>query len=32
MERVLLGSVADKIVRGAEVPVLVAPARRPAAE
>lgn len=32
MERVLLGSVADKIVRGAEVPVLVAPARRLAAE
>lgn len=26
MERVLLGSAADKIVRGAEVPVLVAPA------
>ena len=26
LERVLLGSVADKIVRGAEIPVLVAPA------
>lgn len=29
MERVLLGSVADKIVRGAEIPVLVAPAAGP---
>jgi nucleotide-binding universal stress UspA family protein len=28
MERLLLGSVADKIVRGAKVPVLVAPVRR----
>jgi nucleotide-binding universal stress UspA family protein len=27
MERALLGSVADKVVRGAKVPVLVAPAR-----
>jgi nucleotide-binding universal stress UspA family protein len=27
MERALLGSVADKVVRGARVPVLVAPAR-----
>jgi nucleotide-binding universal stress UspA family protein len=28
MERVMLGSVADKIVRGAKVPVLVAPVRQ----
>jgi nucleotide-binding universal stress UspA family protein len=28
MERLLLGSMADKIVRGAKVPVLVAPVRR----
>jgi nucleotide-binding universal stress UspA family protein len=28
MERVMLGSVADKIVRGAEVPVLVTPVRQ----
>jgi nucleotide-binding universal stress UspA family protein len=28
MERLMLGSVADKIVRGAKVPVLVAPVRR----
>jgi nucleotide-binding universal stress UspA family protein len=26
MERVLLGSVADKVVRGAEIPVLIVPA------
>jgi hypothetical protein len=25
MERLLLGSVADKVVRGADIPVLVAP-------
>jgi nucleotide-binding universal stress UspA family protein len=30
VERLLLGSVADKIVRGSRVPVLIAPVRRPA--
>jgi nucleotide-binding universal stress UspA family protein len=28
MQRLMLGSVADKIVRGAKVPVLVAPVRQ----
>ena len=32
LERLLLGSVADKVVRGARVPVLVAPLARQAAE
>jgi nucleotide-binding universal stress UspA family protein len=28
MERMLLGSVADKVVRGASMPVLVVPTRK----